>query len=93
MIHIAYALADGLFISIFSIVIVFLILLLISVVIQSLQRLKEKPKLIEEPVNEKILSIEDITDEDMMVAALVASIDYQKLTKGDVKVTSIKETN
>lgn len=37
------------------------------------------------------LKMEDIKDEDMMVAALVASIDYHNETKQDVKVVSIKE--
>ncbi len=36
-------------------------------------------------------NIEDITDPDMMVAALVASIDYHDEVKKDVRVKSIKE--
>ena len=72
--------------------IVFLILFFISMVIESLKHieLKEKKPLIVQEVKKKI-SIEDIKDEDMMVAALIASIDYQQVTKGDVQVVSIKE--
>lgn len=83
--------AEAVSISIFSIIIVFLILLLISIVIQSLKRIqiKEKKPVIQEV--QKKLRIEDIKNEDMMVAALIASIDYQSITKGDVKVVSIKE--
>ncbi|MCF7931031.1 MAG: hypothetical protein K9L02_05950 [Acholeplasmataceae bacterium] len=89
---IAYALSDGLFISIFSIIVVFLIILLVSVVIKLFQYFEEKPLIKQDQIEtKKILRIEDITDEDMMVAALVASIDYQDSIKGDVRVTSIKE--
>jgi len=89
---ITYALSDGLFISIFSIIVVFLIILLVSVVIKLFQYFEEKPLIKQEQIEtKKVLRIEDITDEDMMVAALVASIDYQDSIKGDVRVTSIKE--
>lgn len=92
MLNIYYALADGLFISIFSICVVFLIILLISLVIHLFKYFREKPiTIIPELETKKILSIEDIVDEDMMVAALVASIDYQNITKGDVRVISIEE--
>ena len=37
------------------------------------------------------LKLEDIKDEDMMVAALVATIDYHEETKQDVRVVSIKQ--
>ena len=93
MLHIYYALADGLFISVFSIIIVFLILLLISIVVHSLKNVHEKVEIKQEPIQEKVFTMEDITDEDMMVAALVASIDYQEITQGNVKVTRIKQTN
>ena len=39
----------------------------------------------------KQLKMEDITDDDMMVAALVASIDYHSETKENVRVVSVKE--
>ena len=83
---------EGITISLFSILIVFLILFFISMVIESLKhiQLKEKKTVIVQEVKKKI-TIEDIKDEDMMVAALIASIDYQQVTKGDVQVLSIKE--
>ena len=92
--QITFALTDGIFISIFSIILVFLILFVITLVVQSLKSIHEKPQkvIIEEPVK-KILSIEDIKNEDMMVAALVASIDYQSAHGGNVRVTSINQIN
>ena len=41
----------------------------------------------------KSLTMEDIKDEDMMVAALVATIEYHNEVKEDVRVVSIKELN
>ena len=35
----------------------------------------------------------DITDEDMMVAALIATIDYRNEVKTDVRLVSIKQIN
>jgi len=83
---------EGIYISTFSMVIVFIILFFISIVIESLKHIKtkEKESIHVQEVKKKI-SIEDIKDEDMMVAALIASIDYQQVTKGDVQVVSIKE--
>jgi len=83
---------EGIYISTFSMVIVFIILFFISIVIESLKHIKtkEKESIHVQEVKKKI-SIEDIKDEDMMVASLIASIDYQQVTKGDVQVVSIKE--
>lgn len=39
----------------------------------------------------KALSMDDITDEDMMVAALVATIDYANEASGNVRLVSIKQ--
>jgi len=39
----------------------------------------------------KSISIEDIKDEDMMVAALVAAIDYQQIVNSDIRLISIKQ--
>ena len=39
----------------------------------------------------KSISLSDIKDEDMMVAALVASIDYYNEINKDVRIVSIKE--
>ena len=40
---------------------------------------------------EKALTMEDIKDDDMMAAALVATIDYHEETGENVRVVSIKE--
>lgn len=41
--------------------------------------------------NKQPISLSDIKDDDMMVAALVASIDYYNEIKKDVRIMSIKE--
>jgi hypothetical protein len=71
-------------ISLLSILIVFLILYLVSLVVGLLKYMIEKPK-------EKNFNIEDIKDEDMMVAALVASIEYRQTHKTDFKIKTIRE--
>ena len=48
-----------------------------------------KPEVASTP--NKRLQLEDIKDDDMMVAALVAAIDYRNETKEDVRIVSIKE--
>ena len=79
-------------ISVFSIVIVFVILYLVTLSVELLKKTQktiiEKPVITPEP---DIQSMDQITDEDMMVAALVASIDYREQTKTNVRVRSIKE--
>ena len=40
---------------------------------------------------QKAFTAADIKDEDMMVAALIASIDYQEETKENVRVVSVKQ--
>ncbi len=50
----------------------------------------EAPKAAPTPVK-KAISLEDIKDEEMMAAALVATIDYHEETQEDVRVVSIKE--
>jgi glutaconyl-CoA/methylmalonyl-CoA decarboxylase subunit delta len=71
-------------ISILSIFIVFLILYFVSLLVGLLKHLTLKPK-------EKKFGIEDIKDEDMMVAALVASIEYRQTHQTDFKIKSIRE--
>jgi Na+-transporting methylmalonyl-CoA/oxaloacetate decarboxylase gamma subunit len=88
-------LTEGLYISLFSVAVVFVLLGLIALVIQSLKYVHKKPKPI--PLKKdtyiKPFELSDIKDEDMMVAALVASIDYFEETKENVRVISIKEIN
>jgi len=43
------------------------------------------------PRKQKTISIDDITDQDMMVAILVATIDYTNETKNDVRLVSIRQ--
>lgn len=56
---------------------------------------KEQTKVVKKEntvtVNHKKLSLSDIKDDDMMAAALVASIDYHNEIKKDVRVVSVKE--
>jgi Na+-transporting methylmalonyl-CoA/oxaloacetate decarboxylase gamma subunit len=85
---------EGLEISLFSIFIVFLLLSIVTLAISLLKHIaveeKPKTKTIEKTIT-KPISLSDIKDEDMMVAALVASIDYYNEIKKDVRVVSIKE--
>lgn len=86
-------LEEGLLISLFSITIVFLLLGLISFVIWALKYIHKNPMIIPLIQNKSRPTIElsDIKDEDMMVAALVASIDYFEATKENVRIVSIKQ--
>lgn len=86
---------NSLLIALVCVLIVFAMLMLLWGII-ALFKFLPKPKEKEEAkpttnVSKPSLKMEDITDEDMMVAALVASIDYHNETKQDVKVVSIKE--
>ncbi len=88
---------DGLLFSIIAILIVFAILAFLVLVLWAMSKInfKEEPVLATNTggfIEEKKLSIDDIQDEDMMVAALIATADYVEETKNkDVRVTSIKE--
>ena len=89
-----YNFGAGILLSIFCIVIVYSILFLITLAVSPLKYLKVKePVQVPEPELEPVkpFGIEDIKDEDMMVAALVASIDCRETTHQDVHVTSVKE--
>lgn len=44
-----------------------------------------------EVVNKKPITMEDIKDDDMMVAALIATIDYAEEVKTDIRLISIKQ--
>jgi hypothetical protein len=87
-------LSEGLLISLFSVLIVFLILGFVALSISLLKYIviDNKPKIIpEEKEIRKSISLSDIKDEDMMVAGLVASIDYYNEINKDVRIVSIKE--
>ncbi len=82
MIQMTLSWTDALGISALSILIVFLILFAMSVLIGLFKHL-DRPK---EPV------IQDPQeDEDMMVALLIASIDYRQTHQTDFKIRSIRE--
>ena len=87
-------LADGLLISLFSIMVVFLILGFVAISISLLKYMVIEKEVTETPeikTIKKSISLSDIKDEDMMVAALVASIDYYNEINKDVRIVSIKE--
>ncbi len=83
-------------ISLFAICLVFLILALIILIIslvsipfkKALANVNNNVNITKEEVseNKKV----EITDDDMMVACLVATIDYRNEVKTDVKVKSVK---
>lgn len=78
---------DGIIPSIICIIIVFAVLILISVILSLLNNVKALD--VKEPV---FMADGTEVDDDMMAAILVATIDYQKEIKEDVKVIScVKE--
>lgn len=88
----------GLLIALISIVLVFFVLLIIigSVEVLHLFCKKAKNEVVEElPAAPKASSAKstEIKDEDMMVAALIATIDFTSETKKDAKLVSIKQIN
>ncbi len=87
------SISEGLFISLFSIMIVFTILGVIAFAIQSMQYLFKKPIILQDIKKAylKPFELSDIEDEEMMVAGLVASIDYYEETKENVRILSIKK--
>lgn len=89
---------DSLTITAICVLIVFIMLILLALVVAAFQLFNKKP--VQEVVEDvqpvqytqpSSLKLEDIKDEDMMVAALVASIDYHEEIKQDVRVVSIKQ--
>lgn len=99
MFALAYSFGEGLLESLFCIVIVYAILFLITLAVEPLKKIGARaavPKA-SAPAPQvpapKAFGIEDITDEDMMVAALVAAIDARQTTKTDMIVKSVKEVH
>ena len=92
---------DSLSITAICVLIVFSMLILLALVVAAFEWFKPKKKEAVQEVVEDVapvqyaqpssLKLEDIKDEDMMVAALVATIDYHEETKEDVRVVSIKQ--
>lgn len=96
-------LADAGLISVICVAIVFLMLILLCFIVKtfkyaSANKEDEKPEVknevpaapvVREP--QKAFTMNDIKDEDMMVAALIATIDYHNETNEDVRVVSVKQ--
>ena len=86
--------------ALFSILVVFVILILITLIISLMAKLKitdkkevkQDLKPVEQPkVSRKQTKLEDIKDDDMMAAVLVATIDYANEIKEDVHLVSVRE--
>lgn len=92
-------LADAGIVAGVCIAIVFLMLVLLCLIVSAFKYLPkkgEKKETVAKPqpvvsAPQKAFTMEDIKDEDMMVAALVATIDYHNETKEDVRVVSVKQ--
>ena len=95
---------ESLLVSLVAIAFVFLILFVIILCVGAMQKLffgnkKEKAQeVVNAPVAKPAASVAkkevkntEIKDEDMMVAALIATIDYANETKKDVRLVSIKQ--
>ena len=78
----------GLLISLVAILIVFAILLIICFSVNILKTVGKKALTKEQ---EQEVSIDDIKDEDMMAAVLVATIDFVSENKKDARVVSVKQ--
>ena len=87
--------------ALFSILVVFVILIVITLIISLMAKLKlndnkaevkQVAKPVEQPVvTRKTTKLEDIKDDDMMAAVLVATIDYANEIKEDVHLVSVRE--
>ena len=96
-----WGLLEALLVSLVAIAFVFLILFIIILCVGAMQKVffnKKKESKAEQNVKApvaqnaaKIVKNTEIKDEDMMVAALIATIDYANETKKDVRLVSIKQ--
>lgn len=86
----------ALIVSLIAIILVFVVLLIIIGAVKLMQLIYDKVGKKEQPAEVKTAPVAqtpksvEITDEDMMVAALIATIDYKEETKQDAKLKSIK---
>ena len=76
---------DAAILSILCIIVVFAVLLLISFILMGLNKIRALD--VKEPV---VMKDGTKVDDDMMAAILVATLDYRKERKEDVKVVSCK---
>lgn len=85
---------DGLVFSLFAILMVFSVLVIIIAVTSFISYLINKftkKEVIKEVKEErKVAKNLNIEDDDMMVAVLIASIDYQNEIKQDVRLTNVR---
>lgn len=85
---------DGLVFALFAILMVFSVLVIIIAITSFISYLinkfakKEVTKEIKE--ERKVAKNLNIEDDDMMVAVLIASIDYQNKIKQDVRLTNVR---
>ena len=91
--HENISVGEGSVLSLIAILIVFVILVVIIFFVWLLSNIKFKEETPAKSVsNVKKLTIDDIKDEDMMVAALVATADFVDETKQkDARLVSIKK--
>lgn len=90
---------SGLLPALISIAVVFVILILIMFIVMIVNKVNIKPSKKENGTvaqavptpTKKAITMEDIKDEDMMVAVLVATIDYRNQTKKDVRLVDVKQ--
>ena len=85
---------DGLFISLIAIVLVFVILYVIVLIVDLLHVIfkNKKDVVVEEQQKVQVSKKStEIKDEDMMVAALIATVEFNNETKEDAKLVSIKQ--
>lgn len=90
---------EGLSVTATCVLIVFAMLIILALAVALFQFIKGGDNKVEEvaapvvsaPQPKPSLKLEDIKDDDMMAAALVATIDYYEETKQDVRVVSIKQ--
>ena len=90
---------DACLVALVCILIVFAMLALLWGVVASFKlfapkakaEVKENKPVVVQSAPQKAFTAADIKDDDMMVAALVASIDYREETKENVRVVSVKQ--
>lgn len=86
-----FTFTDGLMVSLFGIVIVFLILVLLQLVVMLFRFLPKEPEVKKTVTSGHGPSQED--DEDELVAMLTASVLAQEGYRGDVRIKSIRRIN
>ena len=91
--------SEACLVALVCIIIVFGMLALLWAVVSAFKLVVPKEKAVTKETKpaavvvapQKAFTAADIKDEDMMVAALVASIDYREETKENVRVVSVKQ--